>query len=119
MNDEVEGMPEEPQHKTVAELISDVDHFMSIHNWLEDDDLDMALSYVVKLMQKPDVPPATAYKVIIRLQAISAKMQMSASILSHGPDKDPKKKNVYYSAYKAIDKLVDALKYAANAGKRF
>lgn len=107
-------MSETPDRKTTLELISEVDHFMSIHKFMDDEELDLALSLVVKLMKRPDVPAAKAHELIIQLQAISAKMQMSAAILGNGNEgKDNKRKNVYYSAYHALNSLVDALKFAA------
>lgn len=98
--------------ETTLELISKIQVFSDLHVFMEDDDLDTALGYVVKLIAKPDVPMSKAPELIVELQAISAKMGMMASYYTNIV-KEPKKKNVYYSMRDNIDKLVDALKYAA------
>lgn len=97
---------------TTLELVSQVQEFLDLHEFMNDDDLDTALGFVIKLIAKPDVPAALAPELIVKLQAISAKMGMMASYYTN-VGKDSKKKNVYYSMRDNLDKLVDALKYAA------
>ena len=85
---------------------------------LNDSDLDQALDLIIKLISKPDVPSATAPALIVKLQAISAKLSVLAryyTTFEKGGDAS-KKKNTYYTAADAIDKLVDALKYSARYG---
>jgi len=99
-------------------LVSQIDDFMELHEFMEDDDLDKALSLMVKLTTKPEVPSVKAVPLIVQLQAYAAKFSMMASIyttIKKGPpgSENAKKKNVYYTAANAIDKLVDALKYSA------
>lgn len=100
------------ERQSTLELVSQVQQFVDLHEFMGDDDLDTALGYVVKLIARPDVPAAKAPELIVQLQAISAKMGMMASYYTN-VGKDPKKKNVYYSMRDNLDKLVDALKYAA------
>jgi hypothetical protein len=86
--------------------------------FMQDEDLDIALDLIIKLIMKPDVPSAKTPELIIRLQALSAKFAMLSryyTTFEKGGDAS-KKKNVYYSANAAIDKLVDALKYGARFG---
>lgn len=98
------------------ELISQITEFNDLHSFMQDDQLDKALSIVVKLLMNPDVPAAKAPLLIIELQAMSTKFAMLASVYSTiakdkaGTDNN-NKKNIYYSAKESIDKLVDALKY--------
>lgn len=106
-------MTEQP---TTLELISQVTELNDIHELMSDEDLDEALANVVKIIMRPDIPPAKAMILIVQLQAMSAKFQMLASYYtSVNPGRsgtvNNKKKNVYYSISDALDKLVSALKY--------
>lgn len=98
------------------ELVSEITEFNDLHEFMQDEQLDKALEKVVKLMMKPDVPPAAAQSLIVQLQATSAKCQILsatyATILKDKPGTDNyHKKNIYYSVFEALDKLVAALKY--------
>lgn len=104
--------------KSVLELISDVTEFNDLHDLMKDEQLDRALAIIVKLIMNPDIPSAKAPMLIIELQAISAKLSVLAAYYTTiARDKtgtlNNHKKNIYYSAKEAIDRLVDALKYAA------
>jgi hypothetical protein len=99
-------------------LVSSIDEFMELHDFMSDPDLDEALSIVVKLMANPEVPSVKAVPLIVRLQAIAAKLSIQAAIyttIKKGPSGSPNmhKKNVYYSTAEALNKIVDALKYSA------
>jgi hypothetical protein len=99
-------------------LINEIDEFMTLHDFMDDPDLDEALSIVVKLIMKPEIPSVKAVPLIVKLQAYATKFSMMASIyttVKKGPagSDNAKKKNVYYTAANTIDKLVDALKYSA------
>lgn len=99
-------------------LINTIDEFRELHEFMDDPDLDDALSLVVKLLSKPDVPSVKAVPLIVRLQAYAVKFSMMASIyttIKKGApgSENAKKKNVYYTTANALDKLVDALKYSA------
>jgi hypothetical protein len=104
--------------KSVLELISDVTEFNDLHDLMQDEQLDRALAIIVKLIMNPDIPSAKAPMLIIELQAISAKLTVLAAYYTTiARDKSGtlnyNKKNIYYSTKEAIDRLVDALKYAA------
>ena len=104
--------------KNTLELINDITEFNDLHEYMKDEQLDKALAIVVKLLLNPDVPAAKAPHLIIELQAMSTKFSMLASVYSTiAKDKagtvNNNKKNIYYSAKDAIDRLVDALKYSA------
>jgi hypothetical protein len=103
---------------TTLEQVSFVTEFNDMSEFMKDKDLDQALDLIIKLISKPDVPPGTAPSLIVKLQAISAKLAMQAryyTTFEKGGD-NSKKKNTYYTAAEAIDKLVDALKYSARYG---
>lgn len=102
--------------ESVIELISTVDGFMALHEYLEDDDLDEALSLIVKLIAKPDVVHTKVPPLIVKIQALSAKYQVLAAVHStiakgRSGTPDNNKKNIYYSLSSALDKLSASLKY--------
>lgn len=105
-------------NESTIELISKVTEFNDLHEYMKDEQLDKALATIVKLLMNPDVPTAKAPMLIIELQALSAKFAVLASYYTTiAKDKtgtpNNNKKNIYYTANEAIDRLVDALKYSA------
>jgi hypothetical protein len=102
----------------IFEQISEVTEFNELSKYMNDPDLDEALSLVIKLIIKPDVPSAKAPELIVRLQALSAKFTMQKRYymtFEKGTDASIKK-NTYASISDAIDKVVDSLKYIARYG---
>ena len=98
------------------ELVSEVTEFNDLSEFMHDDDLDEVLSKVIKLIVKPDVPAPRIAALIVQLQACSAKFSMLATIYAtikkdRAGTINNSKKNVYYTAAKALDDLVGALKY--------
>jgi hypothetical protein len=89
---------------TLAELAK-------VAEYVNDDDLTFAMGRVIKLISKPDIPSEILGIEIVRLQAISAKLEMLASYETNVGKTDRAKKNLLYSAVNAIDKVVNALKY--------
>lgn len=107
--------------QTPLELISAITEFNDLHEFMNDDDLDRAMDIVIKLIAKPDVPVSYATRLIVELQAMSAKFAMMAAYYAtiakdRAGTVNNNKKNIYYSTKEAIDKLVDSLKYAAKFG---
>lgn len=108
------------ERESALELISEITEFNDLSGVMDDAELDMALANVVKLIMRPDVPPAKAPALIVQLQALSAKFQMLAMYYTNvqkgrAGSEEAIKKNVYYSASDSIDKLVAALKYAVKS----
>lgn len=97
----------------VVQLVSDIDEFVALSNFLQDPDLDKALEYVIKLKSRPAIESSKVPVLIVQLQAISAMAQMKASTYQNVLKSETNKKNVYKSLQDAIDKLVAALKYQA------
>lgn len=103
---------------STLELLSEVQQFADIHEFAEDDDLDRAMALVVKLIAKPEVPAGHAAKVIVELQALSAKFALLATYYQGiGKTKSDAahKKNLYYTLRDACSKLSDAVKYTQKA----
>lgn len=102
----------------MLEQVSTISEFNELSLYMQDADLDEALSLVIKLIVKPDVPAAKAPELIVRLQAMSAKFAMLKRYymtFDKGVDAS-KKKNAYASMADAVDKVVDSLKYIARYG---
>jgi hypothetical protein len=104
--------------KPLIETISELTEFNDMKEFMNDRDLDYALDLMIKLIAKPDVPSSKAPDLIVKMQALSAKFSMLARFYTtfEKGGENAKKKNVYYTAEEAINKLVDALKYSARYG---
>lgn len=88
-----------------------VNGLAEIADFMEDEELTQALTFIAKLIIKPDVPLAVATVEIVRLQAIAAKMAFKATWMTNVDKSDRSKKNIYYTAAESINSLVSALKY--------
>ncbi len=97
----------EPQQTTLEQ----VNGLAEIADFMQDEELTSALTFIAKLIIKPDVPLNVATVEIVRLQAIAAKMSFKATWLTNVEKGDRAKKNIYYTAAEAINNLVSALKY--------
>ena len=82
-----------------------------IADYMKDEELTAALTFIAKLIIKPDVPLNVATIEIVRLQAIAAKMAFRATWMTNVDKGDRAKKNIYYTAAESISQLVAALKY--------
>lgn len=98
----------EIETKTTIEQINGLSE---IADYMEDEELATALTFIAKLILKPDIPLNVATVEIVRLQAIAAKMSFKATWLTNVEKGDRAKKNIYYTAAEAINNLVSALKY--------
>jgi hypothetical protein len=95
----------------VKTTIEQVNGLVEIAEYMEDEELTTALTFIAKLIIKPDIPLNVATVEIVRLQAIAAKMSFKATWLTNVDKGDRAKKNIYYTAAEAINNLVSALKY--------
>ena len=97
------------QQVTTIDMINGL---AEIADYMQDEELTQTLALVAKLISKPDVPASVGVELIVKLQAYSAKFAMLASWYTNVKKDERAKKNIYYSAKEATDRLVDALKYA-------
>lgn len=104
---------------TTLELVNEVAEFTDISEIMDDDQLTDALGIIVKLMMNPDVPAQRAVNLIVQLEAYAAKFKMLASYYTNVKKDDRAKKNLYYSANEAVQRLVDSLKYSAKLGSYY
>lgn len=101
-------MTVEAPSKTTLEMVNGL---AEIAEFMEDEELTTALTFIAKLIIKPDIPINTATIEIVRLQAIAAKMSFKATWMTNVDKGDRAKKNIYYTAAESINDLVSALKY--------
>ena len=101
-------MSETGSQKTTLDMVKGL---TEIADYMQDEELTVALTMIAKLIIKPDIPPHVASLEIVRLQAIAAKMSFKATWLTNVDKSDRAKKNIYYTAAEAINDLVSALKY--------
>jgi hypothetical protein len=88
-----------------------VNGLAEIADYMEDEELTQALTFIAKVIIKPDIPINVAHIEIVRLQAIAAKMALKATWMANVDKSDRGKKNLYYTAAESINNLVAALKY--------
>lgn len=96
------------QQQTTIEM---VDGLSEIADYMNDEELTAALTFIAKIIIKPDIPLNVATIEIVRLQAIAAKMAFKATWMANVDKNDRAKKNIYYTAAESINNLVSALKY--------
>jgi hypothetical protein len=96
------------EQKTTLEQINGLSE---IAEYMQDEELTIALTTIVKLILKPDIPMNVATLEIVRLQAIASKMSLRATWMANVDKGDRAKKNIYYTAAESINNLVSALKY--------
>lgn len=94
--------------KTTLEQINGL---AEIAEYMNDEELTTALTFIAKVIVKPDIPMNVATIEIVRLQAIAAKMAFKATWMANVDKNDRAKKNLYYTAAESINDLVAALKY--------
>ena len=96
------------QEKTTLEAVNGL---VEIADYMQDEELTQALTFIAKIIIKPDIPLQAASLEIVRLQAIAAKMSFKATWMANVDKSDRAKKNIYFTAAQSINDLVSALKY--------
>jgi predicted S18 family serine protease len=96
------------QEKTTIDMVNGLSE---IADYMNDEELTQALTFIAKVIIKPDIPLNVVTVEIVRLQAIAAKMAFKATWMANVDKSDRGKKNLYYTAAESINSLVSALKY--------
>jgi predicted S18 family serine protease len=99
---------ENEQQQTTIDMVNGL---AEIADYMQDEELTAALTFIAKIIIKPDIPLNVATVEIVRLQAIAAKMAFKATWMANVDKSDRGKKNLYYTAAESINNLVSALKY--------
>jgi hypothetical protein len=92
-------------------VLRELDDLYKIAEYMNDDELKLALEFVAKVILKPDIPIEVVARELVKLQAIGAKCAMKATYMANVDKSDRPRKNMYYTASAEIDKLVSSLKY--------
>ena len=101
-------MSETGPQKTTLDMVNGL---TEIADYMQDEELTVALTMIAKIIIKPDIPLQAASLEIVRLQAIAAKMSFKATWMANVDKSDRAKKNIYFTAAQALNDLVSALKY--------
>jgi hypothetical protein len=101
---------EETTEKSTIDMVNGLSE---IADYMNDEELTQALTFIAKAIIKPDIPINVVTIEIVRLQAIAAKMSFKATWMANVDKGDRAKKNLYYTSAEAINSLVSALKYIA------
>jgi len=96
------------EQNTTLEMVNGL---AEIAEFMNDEELTQALTFIAKVIFKPEIPSPVAAIEVVRLQAIAAKMQLKATWMANVDKGDRAKKNMYYTAAESINQLVSALKY--------
>jgi hypothetical protein len=91
--------------------LESVKELKDLNEYINDPDLEDALNILLKLIAKPDVTHLALGPAIVRLQAISGKLKIMASVETHLYKKDRNRKNLLYTVCDVLDANVQALKY--------
>jgi hypothetical protein len=101
---------ENNENRTTIDMVNGLSE---IADYMKDEELNQALTFIAKAIIKPDIPINVVTLEIVRLQAIAAKMSLKATWMANVDKGDRAKKNLYYTSAEAINSLVSALKYIA------
>ena len=96
------------QQQTTLDMVNGL---AEIADYMQDEELTTALTFIAKVILKPDIPLNVAQIEIVRLQAIAAKMALKATWMANVDKSDRGKKNLYYTAAESLKNLLSALKY--------
>jgi hypothetical protein len=92
-------------------MLKQVNDLYEIAQYMNDPELEDALTFIAKAILKPDIPLDIVGRELVRLQAIGAKCAMKATYMANVDKSDRPRKNMYYTASAEIDKVVSSLKY--------
>ena len=107
-------MSEELEHG--LEYVSGIQDFIDLHNKVGDNELQEAIDLALKCIVNPNITPATANKVMLKMQGYAFKFKMQALVYMQihtgkvGSEENIKK-NAYMYASEQCDKLAQTLKY--------
>jgi len=105
------------QEKSLLEMVSDLSKELTeISLYFKDDDVDMALTKLTKLIANPHVPANTAKPLVVQLQALSSKFALEGKVymlydLDITKEEKTRKKNMLLTLSAELEKLSNAVKY--------
>lgn|SRR5690606_1403944 len=125
-------MPLSDDHKADLEgrtlsglgAVSDIQDFIDLHEVVEDEELQKAIDIALKCIVKPDIPVATAKKVMLQMQGYAFKFKMQGLVYMQihkgaAATKENIKKNAYFYASEQCHELAQTLKYLSRENSSF
>jgi hypothetical protein len=103
---------------------SETQDFIDLHAVVEDETLQDAIDLALKCIVKPDVPVATAKKVMLQMQGFAFKFKMQGLVYMQihkgaAATKENIKKNAYFYASEQCHELAQTLKYLSRENTSF
>lgn len=104
--------------ESILELVSVITEFNDISEFMQDENLDLAMASIAKLIAKPDIPIQKVPLLVVQIQALSSKFNIQAKYytawgLGKAGTPGNRKKEVYFTMGAELEKLANALKYLA------
>lgn len=102
------------ESKDIYDSINTVAEFSQLDQFMDDEDIGIALRYVIQLIVNPDLDPADAGKLVVKITAMSNKFKMQAKFymgLGKSQPDAAAKKNIYFSMAEEMKELAGSLKY--------
>ena len=106
------------RHEDIDEKILEVDNLKQVADFLDNDQITDALIWVIKLITNPNVSAKTANKLIVQFSALSLSCQLQAKdymVVRKDAPNARQNKELLLTFAKALDELVNALKYVTKA----
>jgi hypothetical protein len=102
--------------KHPLEYLSEIQDLMDMNDFMEDEDFGAAVDLALKVIAKPDLPPAAAKKALLQMQgwAFIFKLKAQTYMTIHKGQtgtRENQKKNVYFSLSEQCHELAQSLKY--------
>ena len=100
------------------EYLSSIQDLVDLNDFMDDEDFGKAMDLALKVIAKPDLPPAHARKAMVLMQAWAFTFRMKGqAYMTIKADKsgtpNNHKKNVYFSVSEQCNNLAQTLKYLA------
>ena len=104
--------------KEALEYLSGIQDLMDLNEFMDDPDFGDALDLALKVIAKPDLPPASARIAMAKMQGYAFKFRMMGQVymtIQKGASGSAQnhKKNVYFSVSEQCHELAQMLKYLA------
>jgi len=98
------------------EYLSEIQDLVDLNDFMDDEHVEQAIELALKVLAKPDIPPAQAKVAMTTFQALAFKFKMMGNVYmtikqgKAGTDEN-KKKNVYFSMHELCQEMTNTLKY--------
>jgi len=106
------------EHVSPLERMSQIQDFVDLYDFMEDEEFGQAMELALKCLAKPDLPPAAARTALVKMQAYAFYFKVKGQVYmtikkGKAGTEDNNKKNVYFSVSEQCHELAQTLKYIA------